>query len=225
MHESMTLLQQVNAYKKSNSRHLIVDQRAQQRRLVVSSLNNLAHNNSSLDVYANKHLVTNGRSIFPASESSRLDQILSPSYHQDLNCNQNYQRRKKKRPAYLKSLFHLYSPRSTEVDLSQLTARRIKPESRSVSPANKDYTAETCSQRNYAPPPSPSDAEMQRSFYFVHDHNQSRPSSPQSPIETEGYVPFRLPVLTQSSRFRRTSTNSSFKDIRSTLSNYYQKFY
>ncbi len=73
MHESMTLLQQVNAYKKSNHQHLIIDRREQQRRLVVSSLNNLAHNNTSIDVYANKHLVTNGRSIFPSSEPSRLD--------------------------------------------------------------------------------------------------------------------------------------------------------
>ena len=222
MHESMTLLQQVNAYKKSNHQHLIIDRREQQRRLVVSSLNNLAHNNTSLDVYANKHLVTNGRSIFPSSEPSRLDQILSPSYHKDLNCNQNYQRRKKKRPAYIKSLFHLYSPRSTEVDLSQLTARRIKPESRTITPANKDYAAEISSHRNYAPPPSPSDAEIQRSFYFMQDPNQSRSSSPQS---TEGYIPFRLPVLTQSSQFSHTSTNASFKDIRSTLSHYYQKFY
>jgi hypothetical protein len=230
MHESMTLLQQVNTFKKSNSQHLIIDRIARQRHLVVSSLNNVDHNNKamkslSVDVYANKHLVTNGKSIFPPLEQSRLGELLLPSYHKDMNCNQNYQRRKRKRPAYRKSLFHLYSPRSTEIDLSQLTARRIKPETRIISPVIKDNYTQVRVQHHYAPPPSPSDAEMQRSFYLVEDPNQSHSFSPQSPIETEGYIPFRLPVLYRSSQFSRTSTNSSFKDIRSTLSNYLQKFY
>lgn len=230
MHEPMTLLQQVNTFKKSNPQYLIIDRTVRQRRRVDSSFNNTVDDNielktRSINVYASNHLVTNGKLILPGSERNRLGQLLLPSIYKDTNDNENYQPRKRKSPLYRKSLFHFYSPKSTPIDLSQLTARGIKRETHTTTPIIKDNDSEVNVQRHHVPPPTPSDTDLERSSYELLDVNQSRLSMRQSPIENEGYIPFRLPVLQRTSQFSRISTNSSSKDIRSTLSNYLQRFY
>ena len=201
-----------------------------QRLPVYSSLNNTDDSNVELktlsfDVYTTKHLVASGKSILPYSEHTRLDEILLPSINKDISRDENRRRRKRKRPPYRKSLFHAYSSITTEVDLAQLTAHGTKPESQTTTPMIKDDDTVVSFQRHYAPPPSPSDDEVERILYELQDRNQSRPPTRQSPIEKDGYIPFRLPVLNRSPQFRRASTNSPSKDIRSTLSNYLQRYY
>lgn len=132
---------------------------------------------------------------------------------------------KKKRPAYRKSLFHAYSVNTTKDDLPQLVAHGTKPKSQIATPIIKDYNTFVSPPRQYAPPPSSCDDEIGRLLYIEQHRNQSRPPSPESPVEKDECIPFRLPVLNRSPQLRHASTNSPTKGIRSTLSNYLQKFY
>jgi hypothetical protein len=230
MREPMTIFEQVNAFNRSNRQRLIIDRTSPQRLPVYSSLNNTDDSNVelktlSLDVYATKHLVASGKSILPYSEHTRLDEILLPSINKDTSRNENHRRRKRKRPPYRKSLFHAYSLNTTEADLAQLAAHGTKPESQTTTPMIKDYDTVISSERHYAPPPSPSDDEVERISYVLQDRNQSRAPSRQTPMEKDGYIPFRLPVFNRSPQLRRSSTISPVKDIRSTLSNYLRKYY
>jgi hypothetical protein len=228
MRELMTLFEQSNAFNKSNRQRLLIDQTLRHPP-VNSSLNNVEDNGVELktlsfDVYTSKHLVTTGKSILPYCGPSRLEELLSPSTDKNISRDENRRRRKKKRPSYRKSLFHSYSSNSTQADLAELTARGTKPESQ-IMPIIKDDETVVSFQRHYDPPPSPSDDELGRLLCALKDGNQSRPPSQQSPVEKEGYVPFRLPALNRSARFRRTPTNLPVKDIRSTLSNYLRRYY
>ena len=227
MHQLTTVLEQSNAFNKSNRQRLLVNQTPRNPPPSNSSLNNdssLDLKTLSFDVYSSKHLVTTGRSILPYDGQNRLDEILLPSINKNINRDENRRRRKRKRPSYRKSLFHSYTPNSTQVDLAQITARGTRPESQIKTPIVKDDDTVVSFQR-YDPPPSPSDDEIGRILFQIQDKNQSRPPTRQSPIEKEGYVPFRLPELHRSARFRRTPLNLPCKDIRSTLSNYLQRYY
>lgn len=234
MREPMSISDQVNAFNKSNHQRLVISRTMRQRRPVYSSFNTVHGDEDdielktlSFDVYTNKHLVASGKSILPYPENTRLDKLLLPSINKDINNDENRRRRKRRRPAYRKSLFHSYSFNSTEADLASLTARGTKPETQITitTPTIKDDDTIVSFQRHHAPPPSPSDDEIERLLYELQDRNQSRSPTRQSPIEKEGYIPFRLPVLNHSPKFGRSSSNSPSKDIRSTLSNYLQKYY
>ena len=231
MREPMSLCDQVNAFNKTNRQRLIIDRTVRQRpSAVYSSLNRIVDDNRelkirSLDVYTSNHLVTNTRSVLSYSDRSHLDELLLPSIARDVNEDENRRRRRRKRPFYRKSLFHSYSTNSTQVDLAQLTARGLKPESHITIPIIQENDSVDNDESHHAPPPSPSDNEIERLLYELQDKDQSRPASRLSPVEKEGYIPFRLPLLHQSSRYRRTPTPSPPKDIRSTLSNYLQRYY
>ncbi|CAF0757427.1 unnamed protein product [Rotaria sp. Silwood1] len=229
MREPMTLYEQSNVFHKINRQRLLLDHTARHPP-VYSSLTNvddhdLELKNLSFDVYTSQHLVTTGKSILPYSGRHHLDEILLPVIDKDIHRDENQRRRKKKRPSYRKSLYHPTSSNSTQVDLTQLTARGTKPELQTIIPIACDDDIIANSQRHYAPPPSPSDDEIERLLYKLEAINQSRSPSQQSIKDKEGYIPFRLPKLHRPVQFRRTLTNSSPKDIRSTLSNYLQKYY
>jgi hypothetical protein len=231
MREPMTLLEQSDAFNKLNRQRLLVNnQTPRYPPPSNSSLNNVDDSSLELktlsfDVYTSKHLITTGRSILPYDGQSRLDEILLPSIDKNINHDENRRRRKRKLPSYRKSLFHSYSSNSTQVDLAQITARGTRPESQIITSIIKDDDTVVSFQRHHAPPPSPSDDELGRILFQIQDKNQSCPPTRQSPIEKEGYVPFRLPALNRSARFRRTPMNLPCKDIRSTLSNYLRRYY
>ncbi len=230
MREPMTLFDQGNVFNRLNRQRLIIDQTARQRAPVYSSLSHVDDDHEelkslSLGVYATKHLVTAGKAILPYSERARLDELLLPSLNKNICSDENRPRRKRKRPSYRKSLFHTYSSTSTQANFTQLTARGIKPEPQTIAPMIRDDDTVDSFQRNQAPPPSPSDDEIERLLYGLHDMNQSYSFSRQSPIEKEGYIPFRLPILHRSPRVHRSVSISRSQDIRSTLSNYHQKYY
>jgi hypothetical protein len=225
MRESMTLLEQSHAFKKFNRQHFVVD-RTVRHPPVYSSLNNVHDSDIGLktlsfDVYTTKHLVTTGKSILPSSGYNHVNELILPP----ADINTKYRRRKKKRPSYRQSLYHSDSSNSAQADLAQLTARGMKREVQVIIPTVNDDDTVVNFQRDHAPPPSPSDDEIERLLYQLQDRNQSRPPSRQSPLEKEGYIPFRLPKLRRSVRPHRTPMNSPSKDIRSTLSNYLQRYY
>jgi hypothetical protein len=227
----MTLYEQLNAFNKSNHQPLIIDRTVRQRLSVYSSLNNVDDSNIelktlSIDVYTTKHLVAAaGKSVLSYSERTRLDELLLPSINKDIDRDENHRRRKRKRPSHRRSLLNSYSLNSTEFDLAQLTTHAMKSESQTTIPIITDDDTDVSFPHHHAPPPSPSDEEIKRLLYVTDDNKPSRPPARQSPIEKEGYIPYRLPVLNQSARFHRTSTSSPLKDIRSTLSNYLRKYY
>jgi len=215
---------------RTSPQRLIIDRTTPQHLPVYSSLNNRDDSNVelkslSLDVYATKHLVASGKSILPYSEHTRFDEIVLPSINKDIIRDENRRRRKRKRPPYRKSLFHANSLSTTEADLAKLTAHGTKSESQTMAPMIKDDDTVVSFQRHYAPPPSPSDDEVERLLCVLQDRNQSRPPSRESSIEKDGYIPYRLPVFNRSPQFRRSSTSSPVKDVRSTLSNYLHKYY
>lgn len=225
MREPMSLLEQVNTFQKNNYRqHLIFERPARKRLPVYSSMHHINDDNSELkvrsfDVYTRKHLVTNRTTILPYSERNRLDEVLLPSIDRDLNHDESHHRRQRRRPFYRKSLFHTYSSMSTQADLEQITARGFKPESRIVVPTcpenDDDNESTDIPGYHHVPPPSPSDNEIQRLFF----RPQSRSPVQQPTLDHEEDIPFRLPVL------RCSRLNSSSKNIRSTLSNYLQRYY
>ena len=235
MPEPMSLLEQVNAFKRSNRQHLIIDRTVRRRPAVYSSFNHIDNDNIelktlSLDVYASQHLVKHTKSTLSPSERNRLGKLLLPSMDQDNNSDENYRRWKKRRPSYRKSLYHSRTPNSTETDLAEINARGMKPELHVMVPTCRDDETVISAQHGHVPPPSPTD-EINRLFDNSYDENPSRSPSPPPPpppppaVEKEGYIPYRLPKLRQSARFRRTPIQMQGKDIRSTLSNYLRRYY
>jgi hypothetical protein len=230
MREPMSLLAQANAFKNSNRQRLTADRTVRPRPAVYSSFTHVDDSNVelktlSLDVYASKHLVTTGKSILPHSQRGRLEEFLLPSINKDVNHDENRRRRKRRRPSYRKSLFHTYSSTSTQADLAHLAARGKKSALQRTEAVIRDDDTVVSLERHHAPPPSPSNDEIERSLYDLQDISQSPPPSRQSPVELEGYIPFRLPALNRSARVQRTPSDSPAKDIRSTLSDYFQKYY
>lgn len=233
MPEPMSLLEQVNAFKKSNRQHLIIDRTVRRRPAVYSSFNHIDNENIelktlSLDVYATNHLLHHTKSTLSPSERTRLGKLLLPSIGKDMNSDENYRCRKKRRPSYRQSLYHSRTPNSNETDLAEINARGTKPELHVMVPTCRDDETVISAQRDEVPPPSPSD-EIDRLFRNPYDQNASRSPSPPPPplpsVEKEGYIPYRLPKLRQSARFRRTPNQTPGKDIRSTLSNYLRRYY
>jgi hypothetical protein len=159
------------------------------------------HTKKNVDVYSSRPLLptlTQSTKHYP-TEKFILPQI---------------ERKKIKRPAYRTSLYHSNASSSTNVDHSLLTARGKKPES--ISSIKDDETIINF-QRHHAPPPSPSDDQIER---ILSELNRTRRSTPQSPEEIDGNIPYRLPALDHSGRRKRT-----VKDSTSTLSNYLQTYY
>jgi hypothetical protein len=151
----------------------------------------------NVDVYSSRPLIP----TIQSTKYNRSEKFILPPIN----------KKKLKRPAYRTSLYHSNTSISTPIDHTLLTARGKKPES--ITPIKDDETIMNL-QRHHAPPPSPSDDQIER---ILSELNHTRSHSPE---EIDGYIPYRLPALDQSIRRKRTS-----KDITSTLSNYLQTYY
>ncbi len=196
MRESMTLIEQANIFKKTNHQNLFFDR--------ISS-------NKNVDVYSSRPFIP------PTKQTKHYhsEKLILPSIDKD-----DHQSRKKiKRPAYRTSLYHSNTSSSMHSDLSLLTARGKKPES--IIPIKVDETIMNF-ESHHAPPPSPSDDQLER---ILSDLNRKRQSTPPSLDEIDGNIPYRLPALHQSARRRRKDTTLPPKDVTSTLSNYLQRYY
>jgi len=145
----------------------------------------------NVDIYSSRHLISIPRQQI---KQSRSDKLILPSI------DKNTQRTQKKinRPIYRTSLYHSNSALNHHNNLSTLTGRGTKYDR--VQPVRDDDTVRNL-QRHHAPPPSPSDDQLERIFS---DLNRTRVSSPRSDLETDGNVPYRLPALNQPSRQRST---------------------
>ena len=229
MREPLTLFEQSNIFKKLNRQRLPPDYIARNP-FIYSSLNNVDDTNVDLkslsfDVYTSKYLPTTGKTILPYSRRHRLDEILLPAIEKDINRQENHRARKKKPPSYCKSLLHLQQTNSTQADLTHLTARGTKPDTQIAIPIVKDDETVVNFQSHHAPPPSPSDDEIERLLYDLEDGHLSPLPSWQSTLQKEGLVPFRLPALNRYDRRRHKPVNALPKDVRTTLSDFLQKYY
>lgn len=161
----------------------------------------------NVDIYSSKHLITIPRQVKQSRSDNKL--LLPPIDKDDQRT-----RKKSKRPIYRTSLYHPNSTLHNHVDLTPLTGRGTKHDR--IQIIRDDDTVRNL-QRHHAPPPSPSDDQLERIFS---DLNRTRLSTPRSDIDTDGYVPYRLPALNQPVRQRSTAVQ-----IKSTLSNYLQIYY
>jgi hypothetical protein len=196
MPESMTLIEQANIFNKTNHQNLFFNR-------ILSKQN--------VDVYSSQYLVSN--STTKQTKHHHLENFILPPIDKD----DHRSRKNIRRPVYRTSLYHPNSRNSNLNDLSSLTARGKKPE----LTIRDDDTIRNL-QNHHAPPPSPSDDHLQR---LVADFNRNRYYTSRSPTETDGYIPYRLPSLSQTSIRSHAELNIRSKDIKSTFSNYLQKFY
>ena len=227
MREPLSLFEQSSAYKKSNRQRLLIDHSARNSRPIYSSFSRVNDDeielkHLSFDVYTHKHLLNDSKSKLPSGRRQRFDGMVLPSLEKDFNRDREPTQRVKRRPAYRKSLYHSDTTSAFTPAQPQLTTRGTRTEIQITIPIIRDDETVVSFRRHHAPPPSPSDDEIER---LLTELQERSPSPRQSPIEREDYVPFRLPALNQSARTRRTSTKSPCKNIRSTLSNYLQKYY
>ncbi|CAF4612365.1 unnamed protein product, partial [Rotaria magnacalcarata] len=166
MREPMTLIEQSNAFSGTSRQRFSVNS-VQRSHPVYSSLDNNDERNLelktlSVDVYTSKHLVATGKSIMPYTGRQRLDEIILPAIEKDIHRDEHHYRSKKKRPAYRKSLFHPVATNLNQTDFTQLTARGVKPEFQTVTPIINDEDSMANDRLHYAPPPSPSDDEIEQ---------------------------------------------------------------
>lgn len=189
----MTLIEQANIFNKTTHPNLFL------HRLITKK---------NLDVYATP------TTILPSIKPIKSKFTLPPIDKDDQRT-----RKKIKRPIYRTSAFHSNTSSCTNIDLAALTARGKKPDA--IIPLRDDQTIVNF-QRQHAPPPSPSDDQVER---ILSQLNRTRQSSPQPSVVTDGNVPYRLPALSQSVIQTRSVMNIPPKDVKSTLSTYLQTYY
>lgn len=227
----MTWPSQNNLHKKSNRQRLLIEQTSVRYPVVYSTVNQFENNdltlkNLSFDVYTHKHLINAGKTSFPSGRKKRIDEYFLPSIDKNILREEIRPVKNKKRPSYRKSLFHPDTLSNVSQGFSELTTRGTRTELKVTLPIVTDDDSFLPIRRHYAPPPSPSDDEIERFLTELQEKNSpSRISSPPSTTDKEDYVPFRLPALHKSAHFRPTPEKASSKNIRSTLSNYLQKYY
>jgi hypothetical protein len=197
----MTLIEQANFFNKTNHQHqsLFLDRNFSKK----DELKTL-----SFDVYLSRHLISNAKQI----KNRRSDEIYLPPIDKE----QNRYRKQTRRPSYRTSLYHSNTTNTSQLDLSLLTARGTKPV---LLTTIRDNDTVMNLKRHHAPPPSPSDDQLERLLYEFNQTGQS------TPTEEDGYIPYRLPALAQSARRTHTDFSLPSKDVKSTLSNYLRTFY
>lgn len=125
-------------------------------------------------------------------------------------------RQRIKRPLYRTSLYH--SPSSNFAQI-ELTTRGKKPDV--IIPLRDDQTMMNF-QPHQAPPPSPSDDQVER---ILSQLTRTRQTTPIPPIVIDGNVPYRLPALSHSVTQTRSAMNIPSKEIKSSLSTYLPRYY
>lgn len=188
MRDSVTLLEHSNLFNPTNDSNPFLHRIATKK---------------NVDIYSSGQFLPTLRQ----TKQYRSDKITLPSLDKD----EQRTRKTSKRPIYRTSLYHRDSAIVSHLSLTPLTGRGTHRETMKIF--RDDDTVKNL-QRHHAPPPSPSDDQLERIFS---DLNRTRQSSPRSDLGTDGYVPYRLPALHQ-------STQGRSKDIRSTLSNYLHRY-
>jgi len=197
----MTSIEPANIIDKINHQNLF----RQQTSLTADDLKTLSFN-----VYSSRHLISSANQ----TRYQHSDTFILPSIHKDEN---RYQQ-KTKRPFYLKSIYHSNLSNSTQNALPVLTGHRKK----SALSTTIRGDAVGSMQCQHTPPPTPSDVECERLSIEL---NRTRQSALQPSTDNDGYVPYRLSALNQSSKQRRKETAAPPKRIKSILTNYYQRLY
>ncbi|CAF0977590.1 unnamed protein product [Adineta ricciae] len=163
--------------------------------------------NLSFHVYSSQHLIPTPST--KGTQNHRSDHTMLPSIIKD---ELQYQR-KNIRPSYRTSVYHSLLSNATPVDLPVIHSHRPKPK---LLPAIRDESIMHF-PRHPDPPPTPSDDLMdQRST----ETNRTRITTPHlyTSDGEDGFVPYRLPAL-------RQSTRQTDKQPKTFLSNYYQTLY
>lgn len=231
MREPMTLFEQSNLHRKTNRQRLLIEQTALRYPTVSSPLthlsnDNLALKNLSFDVYTHQHLHNAAKPPFPSARQKRYEDLLLPSIEKNVVREDNRPVKNKKRPSYRKSLFHPDASSVVSQGFAELTTRGTRTELKVTLPVFQHEESMLPVHHDYAPPPSPSDDEIERFLTELQERSPpSRTSSPPSSVDKDDFVPFRLPALHKSAHTRRALEMPHYKNIRSTLSNYLQKYY
>ncbi|CAF0845732.1 unnamed protein product [Adineta ricciae] len=196
----MTLITQANFIEKLNRPNVFHPRTSTVR----DNLKNL-----SFHVYSSQHLIPTP--LTKARQNYRSDHTTLPTFIKD---EQQYQR-KSTRPPYRTSVYHSLLSNATPVDLPVLQSHRSNPKLLTIV---RDESIMHF-PRHSDPPPTPSDDLMdQRST----ETNRTRLTTPHlyTSDGEDGFVPYRLPALRQSTRQRQTD-----KQHKTFLSTYYQTLY
>ncbi|CAF3383755.1 unnamed protein product [Rotaria socialis] len=199
MWESMKLIEKANHLKKIHPRKLFPDRTSPK----YDNLKSL-----SFTVYSSRHLISTQKQ----NVSYRSDEQILPPI-------ESRNQRKKKRPSYRSSLYHPGKVHSNESDLSSLTARGTKSEL--LTTLREDEFIKNY-EHHHAPPPSPSDDQLER---FLYEFNRARNFSPCPITHQDGQVPYRLPALKKTNRETHSELTYPSQYINTTTSNYFDTFY
>ncbi|CAF2388392.1 unnamed protein product [Rotaria sp. Silwood2] len=199
MPESMTMIEHANILNKLNYQNSFRDR--------ISSKNENFKKSLSFNVYSSRHLMLPGKKtkIFRANEH------ILPSI-------ENGYRHKQKRPSYRTSLYHPNKSNPNQIDVSSLTARGTKSE---LFTTVKDDDRIIDFEHNHAPPPSPSDYQIER---LVYEFNRRRQFTPCLITHKDGYTPYRLPALKKSPRRVHSELNYPPTFIKRNLSSSFETF-
>ena len=189
----MTVIEQANIFNKTTHPNFFL------HRLITKK---------TLDVYATP------TTIITPNKSIKSKLILPP-----IDKDDQRRRQRIKRPIYRTSLYHAATSSFTQIELTPLTTRGKKPDA--VIPIRDDQTMVNF-YRHLAPPPSPSDDQVER---ILSQLTRTQQTTPIPPVVTDGNVPYRLPALSQSVTQTRSAMNIPPKDIKSSLSTYLQRYY
>ena len=231
MPEPMSFLEQTNNYQKPTRVKVLFDPSMRQT-LAFSPLSrtesyqDLQLKNLSISVYTNKHLLPSVKPLLTSARYKRYDELVLPK----LNRERTSMARLERQSSILKSSKSSEKKKkisNLHADPPLLT--RVKKTQNPVTlPIFRDNETVSSFQRHHDPPPSPSDDEIDRLLAEIQDRkltitSLSTHSSKSS--GNDGFVPFRLPALKRSAFAHRSPIKSPCKNIRSTLSNYLQKYY
>ncbi|CAF3377600.1 unnamed protein product [Rotaria sp. Silwood1] len=199
MPESMTLIEHANILNKLNHKKSFHDR---------VSLTNDNLKSLSLNAYSSRHLISPGKQtkLLPAGEH------ILPSI-------ENGHRRKPKRPSYRTSLYHPNKSNSNQLDVTTLTARGTKSE---LFTTVKYDDRILNFEHHHAPPPSPSDYQIER---LVYEFNRIRQFTPVSITNRDDYIPYRLPALKKTQRRIHSELDYSPIHIKTNLANSSETFY
>lgn len=198
MWESMKLIEKANHFKKGNH-HTVYPERFPAKNDSLKTL--------SFTVYSNGHLAPTQKNSLPYRSYENILPPIDPR-------NQP----KKKRRSYRESMYHPPRFNAKKIDLSTLTARGTKSEYLTAVRENeilKDY------EYQHAPPPSPSDDQIEK---LIYEFTRAKNITPCSFVRKDGHVPYRLPAL-KNNRRTRSELTYPFEYTHSTLSNDFDEYY
>ncbi|UJR35668.1 hypothetical protein I4U23_028418 [Adineta vaga] len=172
-------------------------------------------------------MMAKGKSMFSYSGGDYIVDLALCKSDGDINYDSKPTKRKRKRPYYRQSIYHSLLSSPIPIELTQLTARGVKPELQMTIPPIKTHNNEpTNIYRHNAPPPTPQyDETEQLTSRQSQEKSRIYPSTQKLNKGKERYSQFHLPSLNLSVLSRQVPKKLSAKEVRSTLSNYLQNYY